>query len=77
MDFELNAKKVVDHYYKSDNNIRDGAIIDECKKCYNSFFENYKIEFSHRQVNKVVDALAREVTFLTNYHLFIDVSPCI
>jgi hypothetical protein len=37
MDFELDAKKVVDYYNRGSNDISEfGAINDECRRCCNS-----------------------------------------
>ena len=44
VDFELDAKKVVDYYNSGGNDIfKFGAIINECRKCCNSFFENSRL----------------------------------
>jgi len=78
VDFELDAKKVVDYYNGGHNNISEfGAIIDKCKRCCFSCFENSKVEFRRRQANDVAHTLAREVTFLSSPHVFNDVPLCI
>ena len=78
MDFELDAKKVVDYCNGGHNDIFEfGAIIDQCKRCCFSYFENSKVEFSRRQTNGVAHTLAREVTFLTSPCIFNDVPLCI
>lgn len=40
-----------------------GAIVDECKRCCNVYFENSKVEFSRRQVSEVPHTLVREALF--------------
>lgn len=67
VDFELDAKKVVDNYNKGKNDISEfGELLDECMRCFNLLFENSKVEFSRRQTNEVAHNLAREATFLAS-----------
>ncbi|XP_039691241.1 uncharacterized protein [Medicago truncatula] len=78
VDFELDAKKVVDYFNKGGNDISEfGAIMDECRKNCNDCFENSKVEFSRRQANVVAHTLAREVISLASPHIFDDVPLCI
>jgi len=67
VDFEFDAKKVVDYFNEGSNAISDfGAIIDKCRRsCNNSHFKNSKVEFSSKQGSAVVHTLARETNFLT------------
>jgi len=78
VDFELDAKKVVDDFHKGDNNVSEfGAILEECKRCCNLYFENSKVEFSRRQANEVAQSLAREALFLVAPHVFNNAPLCI
>jgi hypothetical protein len=45
VDFELDAKRVVDYFNTGNNDIPEfGAIIDDCRQRYcNSYFENSKV----------------------------------
>ena len=59
VDFEMDAKKVVDYFNKGRNDISEfGAGMDECTKNCIDYFENSKVEFSRRQTNTVTHALA-------------------
>lgn len=78
VDFELDAKKVVDYFHKGSNDVSEfGAILEECKRCCNLYFENSKVEFSRRQANEVAHTLAREALFLASPHVFNDIPLCI
>ena len=59
MDFELDAKKVVDYFNRCSNDISEfGAIVEDCQRSCNLYFENSKVEFSRRQANEVAHTLA-------------------
>jgi len=74
VDFEMDAKKVVDYFNKGRNDISEfGAIMDECRKNCIDYFENSKVEFSRRQANVVAHTLAREAISLASPHVFDDV----
>ncbi|XP_024640669.1 uncharacterized protein [Medicago truncatula] len=46
VDFEMDAKLVVDYFNKGSNNVSEfGAILEDCKRCRNVYFENSKVEF--------------------------------
>lgn len=78
VDFELEAKRVVDHFNIGNNDISEfGVIIDDCRKRCNSYFRNSKVEFCRRQANEVAYNLAREATFLASPHDFNGVPSCI
>jgi len=54
VDFELDAKKVVDYFNEGSNDISEfGAIVEECRRNFVTYFENSKVEFSRRQANEV------------------------
>jgi len=64
VNFELDAKKVVDFYIKGKKDILEfGEILEECKRCCNLYFENLKVEFSRRKTNDVAHNFAREAVF--------------
>ena len=78
VDFELDAKKVLDYFNKGGNDISEfGVIMDECRKNCNDCFENSKVEFSRRQANVVAHTLARETISPASPHVFDDVPLCI
>jgi len=59
VDFELDVKKVVDYFNKGSNDIYEfGAIVEECRRSCNLYFENSKVEFNRRQASEVVHILA-------------------
>jgi len=69
VDFELDAKKVVDYFNRGRNDISEfGAIVDECKRRCSVYFEISKV---------VAHTLAREITLLVSPHVFDDVPLCI
>jgi ribonuclease HI len=75
VDFELDAKKVVDYFNNGSNDITEfGVIVEECRRSCNLHFENSKVEFTRRQANEVAHTLAREATFLASPHTF-NVAP--
>lgn len=65
VNFEFDVKNVVDYFNKGSNDLsKYGAIIDKCRRsCNNSHFENFKVEFSWKQGNVVVQTLDWDVTF--------------
>jgi len=66
VDFELDVKKVVDYFSGGRNDLFEfGAIVDDCRRKCNVYFENSNVEFSRRPTNMVAHTLARETTFLT------------
>ncbi|XP_058733805.1 uncharacterized protein LOC131605473 [Vicia villosa] len=78
VDFELDAKQVVDNVYSVKPNDSDfGAIIDDCKRLITLFFRNSHVKFVRRQVNEVAHALARVTPFLASFHNFTDIPTCI
>jgi hypothetical protein len=78
LDFEMGAKLVVDYFNKGSNNVSEfGAILEECKRWRNVYFENSKVEFSRRQANEVAHTLAREALFFASPQVFNDVPLCI
>lgn len=52
VDFEPDAKRVVDYYNKGKDDVSEfGTIIEECKRCCQTYLENSNVEFSRRQTN--------------------------
>jgi hypothetical protein len=50
-----------------------GAIIRDCKYFFLSFFTNFNVEFTSRQVNEVVHNLVPVASSLVSLHIFIDI----
>ncbi|XP_058767513.1 uncharacterized protein LOC131641227 [Vicia villosa] len=62
MDFELDAKRVVDSVTSPRPNDSDlGAITGECNRLMALFFRNSHVKFVRRQANEVAHALARVI----------------
>ena len=77
VDFELDAKKVLDYFNGGHNDIFEfGAIIEDCRRCCQAHFPNSKVEFNRRQANEVPHTLARDATFLASPHVNV-VPSCI
>jgi hypothetical protein len=58
VNFELDAKKVVDYFKRGGNDISEfGAIVEDCRRSCNLYFKNIKVEFSRREVNEVTHTL--------------------
>ncbi|XP_058747206.1 uncharacterized protein LOC131620218 [Vicia villosa] len=78
MDFELDAKQVVDDVNSVKPNDSDfGAIVDDCKRLITLFFRNSHVKFVRRQANEVPHALARVAPSLASFHNFTDIPTCI
>ncbi|XP_058742492.1 uncharacterized protein LOC131614986 [Vicia villosa] len=78
MDFELDAKRVVDSVTSPRPNDSDlGAITEECNRLMALFFRNSHVKFVRRQANEVAHALARVAPFMANFHNFYDIPTCI
>ncbi|XP_058783747.1 uncharacterized protein LOC131658475 [Vicia villosa] len=78
MDFELDAKSVVDNVNRSSPNNTDcGAITSECKRVLVSSFRNSHVKFVRRQANEVAHVLARAATFFASFQVFTDIPTCI
>jgi len=58
VNFELDAKKVVDYIKRGSNDVsKFGAIVEDCQRSCNLYFETSKVEFSQRQTNEVTHTL--------------------
>ncbi|XP_058756628.1 uncharacterized protein LOC131629844 [Vicia villosa] len=78
MDFELDAKRVVDSVTIPRPNDSDlGAIIGECNRLMALFFRNSHVKFVRRQANEVARALTRVAPSLASFHNFFDIPACI
>lgn len=75
VDFDMDAKKVVDYFNKGHNDISEsGVIVEECRRNFAAYFENSKVEYSRRQANEVSHTLVREADFLASPQNF-NVAP--
>ncbi|XP_058768333.1 uncharacterized protein LOC131642063 [Vicia villosa] len=78
VDFELDAKNIVDNVNRSHPNNTDfGAITFECKLLLVSLSRNFHVKFIRRQANEVAHVLARAATCFDSFQVFTDVPICI
>lgn len=78
VDFELNAKSVVDNVINqqpNDSNL--GDITHECKCLLAIIFRNSHVKFVRRQANEAAHALARVAPSYFSFHNFINIPTCI
>ena len=62
VDFEMDAKRVVDNFHSQTNDVTQFAnIIDNCKSLFRNFYENSRVEFVRRHANEVAHALAKRL----------------
>jgi hypothetical protein len=60
VDFELDAKRVVDSFKSQNSDATEfGNIINNCKTLFSNFYENSSVEFMQRQANEVAHNLAK------------------
>ncbi|XP_058778870.1 uncharacterized protein LOC131652897 [Vicia villosa] len=78
MDFELDAKRVVDNVTNPKPNDSDfGAITGECNRLMALLFRNSHVKFVRRQANEVAHALARVAPSFASFHNFLEIPTCI
>ncbi|XP_058776565.1 uncharacterized protein LOC131650878 [Vicia villosa] len=74
MDFELDAKQVVDSVISVKPNDSDfGAIVDDCRRLITLSLRNSHVKFVRRQANEVAHALTRVAPSLASFHNFTDI----
>lgn len=62
MNFSLDSKVVVDAFNGASNDDTNfGSIIIHCRQLFINYFHNSKVEFSRRQINRVVHQLVKAV----------------
>ncbi|XP_058749795.1 uncharacterized protein LOC131622768 [Vicia villosa] len=78
MDFELDAKSVVDSVISpKPNDSNFGAVTGECNRLLSLFFRYSHVKFVRRQANEVVHALAHVAPSLASFHNFTVIPTCI
>lgn len=78
IDFEVNSKRVVDYFNRSNENINEfGVIMANNIHYYSLYLTNSHDEFARRQSNEIIHNLAKTTTYLPNFHIFDDVLTCI
>lgn len=77
MDFELDSKRIVDHFHNNKSRVPQfGAIIEDCRRLFSIMCKSCHVEFVKRKPNKVAHAFANMATSLASFYLF-EISTCI
>ena len=70
MDFELDAKKVVDNFLSTKHDVTEfGNIIQSCQSLFRNLYENSKVEFVQRQANETAHTLGKAATLSTSFQI--------
>ena len=78
IDFELDAKKVVDNFLSTKHDGTEfGDIIQSCRSLFRNFYENSKVEFVRRQANEAAHTLAKEATLSASFQVLHEIPYCI
>ena len=78
IDFELDAKKVVDSFSSSSQDVTEfGMIIHNCKTIFEQYYVNSSVEFVRRKTNEVAHTLAREAASSASFQILIEIPDCI
>jgi ribonuclease HI len=78
VDFEMDAKRVVDSFHSHHNEVTEfWNIIDNCKSLFRQFYENSHVEFVRRQANEVSHSLAKAALSLASSQIFVEIAHCI
>ena len=60
VDFEMDAKRVVEDVYSTHSDVAEYVnIISNCKALFSQFYENTCVEFVQRQANEAAHSLAK------------------
>ncbi|XP_024632220.1 uncharacterized protein [Medicago truncatula] len=78
IDFELDAKRVVDSFLSAQHDATEfGSIIHRCKTLFNLFYENSSVEFIRRQANEVAHELAKAASSSASFQILVNIPECI
>jgi len=78
IDFELDAKKVVDSFSSAHQDVTEfGMIIHNCKTIFEQYYVNSSIEFVRRQANEATHRLAKAVTSSASFQILVEIPDCI
>lgn len=78
MDFEMDAKKVVDNFLSTNHDATEFKnIIQNCQSLFMNYYENSKVEFVRRQTNQAAHALAKAATLSVSFQLLYIIPYCI
>lgn len=78
VDFEVDSKRVVDYFNRSNDDITEYDIIMDINIYYCSLYlTNSRVGFTRKQANEVVHELTNASTSLLSSHIFDDLPTCI
>jgi len=78
IDFELDAKKVVDSFSSAHQDVREfEMIIHNCKTIFEQYYINSSVEFVRRQANEAAHRLAKTATSSVSYQILVEIPDCI
>jgi len=78
MDFELDAKRVVDSFNSQNCDATEFRnIISHCKSLCTIFYENSRVEFVQRQANEVAHSLAKAALLSASFQIWVEIPECI
>jgi len=73
VDFELDAKRVVNSFYSQNcDATKFGNIIDHCKSLCINLYENSSVDFVRRQSNKVYNSLAKAALLSPGFQIWVE-----
>jgi len=75
IDLELHAKKVVDSFSSSKNDITEfGMIIKKCTTLFTQYYVNSSVEFVQKQANETIHKLFKTTTLSTTFYILVEIS---
>jgi hypothetical protein len=78
VDFELDAKRVVDSFKSQNSDATEfGNVINSCKTLFSNLYENSSVEFVRRQANEVAHNLAKAALLSASSQLLVTIPHCI
>jgi len=78
IDFEMDAKRVVDSFLSSQHDVtKFGIIIQNFKILFRHYYENSTIGFVWRQANEVAHKLAKAALLSTSLQVLFEILDCI
>jgi ribonuclease HI len=78
VDFEMDAKRVVDSFNSRNCDVTEfGSIIEHCKSLCSNFYENSRVEFVRRQANEVAHNLAKAALLSASFQILVEIPYCI
>ena len=74
IDFELDAKKVVDSFSSAHQDVTEfGMIIHNCKTIFEQYYVNFSVEFVRRQANEAAHRLAKAAISSASFQILVEI----